>query len=244
MITKNQIRFVKSLQQKKYRNENNCFVVEGRKSIEEAISSKFKIVGTYVSKASEVPSALTEYTTISSSEMDRISGLKTAPGILSIISIPDFNWDNTTDGLTILIDDIKDPGNLGTIIRTAVWFGAQRIICSEETVELCNPKVIQATMGAVFQIPIYRMSIIETLKMFNQRKIPSYAAILNGQNLYETQFPSDAAIIIGNESHGIAKEIVAQSSNTVTIPAFGKAESLNASIAGAVLMSAYRKSLL
>lgn len=236
MITKNQIRFVKSLQQKKYRNENRLFVVEGRKSVEEAFLSDFTIQNIYVSKLSEISKGLSDYIEIPTKEMDRISSLKSAPGILAVVEIPEISWDNQTHGLTIILDDIKDPGNLGTIIRTADWFGVKRIICSENTVDLWNSKVVQSTMGAIFHVPVYYQSLEKTLEVFNKEKVPAYAAILKGKNLYDIDFPSDAAVIIGSESHGISQEIISLSSHSATIPSFGNAESLNASIACAVIL--------
>ncbi len=241
MITKNQIRFVKSLQQKKYRNEYGLFVVEGRKSVEEVLQSSLTVQKIYVSKLEEVPEGLSEFVEISSTEMKRLSGLKTAPGILAVVQIPSFSWDNSTKGITLLLDDISDPGNLGTIIRSADWFGVERIICSPNTVDLWNPKVVQATMGSLFHVPIFTLNLEEVLAVFEDKKVPSFAAVLNGENLYDISFPEDAAIIIGNESHGISQVLVDSASHAVTIPAFGRAESLNASVACAVILGVMKR---
>ena len=155
MITKNQIRFVKSLQQKKYRNENGLFVVEGRKTVGEALKSNWDIQKVYVSKQTEIPNNLVDYVAISSSEMNRISGLKTPPGVLAVVKIPALDEDISTHGITVILDDIRDPGNLGTIIRTCDWFGVKRVICSPNTVELWNPKVVQASMGSIFTFQFF-----------------------------------------------------------------------------------------
>lgn len=241
MITKNQIRFVKSLQQKKYRNENRLFVVEGRKNVAEVFASDFVIQITYVSRLSELPDELAEYEEISSKDMDRISGLKSSPGILSVVEMRDLAWDGSTKGLTIILDNIKDPGNLGTIIRSANWFGVSRVICSKNTVDLWNPKVVQATMGAIFRVPVFYNTLENVVEKMKDNNVPTFAAILDGENLYDISFSDNLAIIIGSESHGISPEIIQQASNSVTIPSFGNAESLNASIACAVILGVLRR---
>lgn len=244
MITKNQIRFVKSLQQKKCRIENNLFVVEGRKNVEELLKSNFSVQTLYCSKLKELPESANEYEEVSDNDMKRMSGMKTPPGILALVLVDNAVWKKKTNGITILLDELKDPGNLGTILRTAEWFGVQRIICSNSSVEIWNPKVVQATMGAVFQIPVFYENLAEVIPEFKSKGVKICSAVLGGENLYQTQFHKDTVIIIGSESHGISKEIVELSDKLITIPSFGKSESLNASIACAIIVGEVKSQLV
>ncbi len=236
MITRNQIQFVKSLQQKKYRKEHAMFVVEGEKMVRELLASDYEISVIY--QVSEKESSLgPDVESISNKDMQRISGLKNPSDCLAVAMQKNPAGQVDYTGITLILDDIKDPGNLGTIIRTSEWFGVRRIICSTDTVEAFNPKVVQSTMGSIFRMNIIYADLSLVMNELNQKEIPSYGAVLGGENYAKVNFPEDCALIIGSESHGISKDIQSLTKHLITIPGSSKAESLNAAVATGILLS-------
>lgn len=234
MPTKNQIRFVKSLQQKKIRNESGLFVVEGLKLYSEVLKSDFEIDVAYVNSAmsDEYPSL----EPASKSDMERMSGLKTAPPIIAVVKQKSFE-SNEFRGITLFLDDLKDPGNLGTIIRSAHWFGVNRIIASPHTVELYNPKVIQASMGSAFFLDYQVKDLIMASSAFKQNEIPLVGTTLSGKDYLEMGKVEDVVLIIGSESHGIHSDLVSLLDLEYKITSFGEAESLNAAVACSIFLS-------
>ena len=241
MITKNTIKSVAALRQQKYRKEQQLFVVEGRKMVNELIESNFEIINLFVTEKycseNEIQSDKVEITT--EVQMEQMTGQDTAPGILAVVRQPKQVALNADATMVLALDGISNPGNMGTIIRTADWFGISNIVCSDDCVEIWNPKVIQATMGSIF-----RMNIIETdLEAYlNENKNQGkaiYGALLNGENLFKRQEKAEGIIVIGSESHGIRPNILPLITHPITIPRTegSLTESLNASVAAAIIVA-------
>lgn len=245
MLSKSQISFVKSLHQKKFRKEHALFIVEGIKSVTEFLQSDY-IVDTVYCTENLLPklgnlSQKIQPQLISSTDLDRISTLTTPQQILALVKMPvngRFNRQNLRGNFSLALDSVQDPGNLGTIIRTADWFGIKNIICSEDTVELYNPKVVQASMGSLPRIKIFYTNLAELL---NDCPVPVYGALLNGESIYQTNFGNEGIVVLGNEGNGISGEILRLISKPVTIPSFGKAESLNVAISASIICSEIKR---
>jgi TrmH family RNA methyltransferase len=255
MLSKNQIKFLNSLKQKKIRQEQNLFIAEGNKIIPELLASTIKVKQIY-----SIPSALEKLKTtdaveciaIKTAELDRISSLTTPNEMIAVCEIPAYtlNISELKNKLTLLLDTIKDPGNLGTIIRIADWFGIETIICSDQSADAFNSKVVQATMGSIARIKIHYTDLNEFL-MLNQKepKLPVFGALLEGKSIYSMQLPNTAFILIGNESKGISAALIPYITHKITIPSFshfksiqGETESLNAAIATSIICSEFRRS--
>lgn len=241
MLSKSQISFLKSLQQKKVRKTHGRFLVEGIKSITEFINSDYVIDTIYHTDNFEPKllklSQRINFERTSATDLAKFSSLTTPQEIIALIKIP--AWPalltaNPQQGFSIVLDGIQDPGNLGTIIRTADWFGIRDIICSEDTVDVYNPKVVQATMGSLSRIRVHYTDLPALLK---NSRVPVFGALFNGENIYKTNFGDHGLIVMGNEGNGIRPEIEALIQHPVTIPLLGKAESLNVAIATAVFCS-------
>lgn len=246
MLSRSQIKHIQSLQRKKYRTLHQQYFVEGPKIVEEAIIENALDIEIFANKiwVEENESLLQKYappvTIINDKDLDRISYLKTANKVLAMLPTKDKEIPSKIMGLNIFLENIQDPGNLGTIIRCADWFGAQGVYCSSNCADVFNPKVVQACMGSNFHIPVY---YVEPEVFIKNLSIPIYAATISGQNLYDTTVGSDAMILIGNESKGLSDSIQSMSNNAITIPKKGKAESLNAANASAVILSYFANNL-
>lgn len=247
MISKSQISLIKSLQQKKYRKEHQLFLVEGLKAISEFLDSNYNFDAIYCVKSiiPKLPklSHNQKVFEISEQELVKISALQTPQGILALVKIPiqaQFNPSELRD-IVIVLDGIQDPGNLGTIIRTADWFGFKNIICSENTVDVYNPKVVQATMGSLARVNISYYPLVELLK---NSTLPKYGALLNGDNVFKVIWPTEGFVIFGSEGKGISEEILTLITKPVTIPGFGPTESLNVAICTAIICTEIRRNLL
>ncbi len=241
MLSKSQISLLKSLQHKKDRIRYGLFLVEGYKSVIEFINSPYQIEAIYHT-ASFNPKVLKlsqkiNLSEISVTDIEKISSLKTPQQITALVKIP--VWPAISNiklkgKFSLVLDGIQDPGNMGTIIRTADWFGITDIICAEDTVDVYNPKVIQASMGSLSRINVHYVDLAGVL---NQTGLPVFGALLNGESIYTTNFGNEGLIIMGNEGNGIRPEIEKLISKAVTIPRTGKAESLNVAIAAAIFCS-------
>jgi len=241
MLSKSQISLLKSLQHKKFRIEHGFFLVEGIKSVKEFIDSAYQIEAIYHTYTFD-PNLLKlsrkiNFQGISLNDLEKISTLKTPQDIVALVKIPE--WPVLTQAIlkqkfSIVLDGIQDPGNMGTIIRTADWFGIKHIICSEDTVDVYNPKVIQATMGSLSRINVYYIDLQPFLSQIN---MPAFGALLDGTNIYQTNFGDEGLIVMGNEGNGLRPEIVKLVHKAITIPRVGKAESLNVGIATAIFCS-------
>jgi len=218
MLSKNQIKLINSLQQKKYRNLHGLFIVEGKKSVNEFLQSDFELESLFVLENQEVKTKSQEINkiVINSNELKKISALKNANQVLAVFKIPK-NIELVNNGLILALDDIKDPGNLGTIIRLCDWFGIKQLVCSLETVDCYNPKVVQASMGSLTRVNI----LYTDLKVYlSKTELPIYTTLLEGENVYKSKLPKDAIIIMGNEANGISDTISSFSTNKITIPNF------------------------
>ncbi len=238
MLSKPQIRTITSLQHKKFRREYGLFVVEGIKSVMEFIHSNYTVQHIYytpqaAAKVVKIPQNI-KSEQISEQDLNRISSLKTPQGILALVEIPtdrSLAIDALQNGFNLVLDDIQDPGNLGTIIRTAEWFGFRQIICSLGSVDAYNPKVVQASMGSLARMAV-RYTDIAALTA--NAPVPVFGAVLDGTPIYETNFGDAGLIVLGNEGNGISAAVLANIGHRVTIPRIGQAESLNVAVSTAL----------
>ena len=240
MVSKNQIKLITSLQQKKFRQANQLFVAEGVKVIQELLQSNSVLEHLYVTENIFETVDSSKKTVISSADLQKISSLSTANNCLALFKIPSFQKINSDD-LIVALDDVRDPGNLGTIIRLCDWFGVKQIICSNETVDVYNPKVVQATMGSIARVNVSYIDLNLYLKESNQE---IFGTFMDGKNVYQEKLPAKGILVLGNEANGICQEIEKLVSNRIAIPRFGaikKTESLNVATATAIFLSEFRR---
>ena len=239
-VTKAELKFIRQLQQKKYRKLHNSFVVEGWKSIRDFIKAGYKPVKIYTTQTLDDIPGKNNQKIINPKQLKQISFLQHPKDALAVFEMIQTGTLPVT-GLILALDDLQDPGNLGTIIRTADWFGVRNIVCSENTVDCYNPKVVQATMGALANVNITYTNLAKFLKQID---LPVYGTFLSGDNIYQSSLPNEAVILIGNEGNGIKPEIATLTTHRIHIPqaAGAIAESLNASIATAVVLNEFYKS--
>lgn len=254
MLSNNKIKWIRALEQKKYRKETGCFVVEGEKMVKELINSSVLVNEIYATQSMYSEMQLiagnkSEVILIKEPELERISQLSTPNQVLAIAQMPKEpeNVDRISS-LNIALDNIQDPGNLGTIIRTAVWFGIGNIFCSHETVDAYNPKVVQSTMGALFKVNIHYIHLDNLLSKAKSQKIPIFGTRLDGTNLFTTVLPENAIILMGNESKGLSGELSSKVDKNLMIPSFpsevANIESLNVSVATAIICAEFRRQSL
>ncbi len=250
MITKNQIQLLTSLQIKKFRNEHGLFIAEGEKISALLLNSSYKIHSLYATKewltGNKISNDLsTKIFETSNHELQKISGLSSPQEVIIVAEIPNHSlqFNDLNSALTLVFDEIKDPGNLGTIIRIADWFGIRHIICSPDSVDVFNPKVIQATMGSFCHVEVHYLPL-EELFSWNHH-LPVYGTAMDGKNLYECDLEPNGLIVFGNESRGIKQKYKSQIDQKIKIPSFNnnpsKAESLNISIAAGIVCSEFRR---
>lgn len=239
MISKATGKFIKSLQVKKYRKEEQSFIVEGAKSVAELLRSDFEVKWLAATDdflqlhANVLSNRHIEWTEASSKELGQLGTFQTNDGALAIASMKPNQPLTVQNEYALILDKIRDPGNLGTIIRTADWYGIDKIIASEETADFYNPKVISATMGSFCRVQLYYANLVEYL---NSTHLPVYGTFLNGKNIYTVDFEKAGLIAVGNEANGISTEVGQLVTVPITIPKRGGAESLNASIATAIVL--------
>ncbi len=242
MITKNTVKSVQALKQAKYRKEQQRFVVEGRKSVEELLRSNFETTALYATERfmEENPWNDERIEIATETQMEQMSSMDTPPGVLAVASIPKRTMDTLCrEPLDLALDGIGNPGNLGTIIRTAEWFGIRNIICSQDCVEIWNPKVIQATMGSVFRVNLVYTDLEAYLNEQKAKGKSIYGALLEGENLFKKSRWAEGVLVIGSESHGIRSSLLPMITHPITIPrAEGSVtESLNASMATGIILA-------
>ena len=242
MLSKPQIRAITSLQQKKFRREQRLFVVEGVKSVAEFLHSDYRVQRIYhtaqaAAKLPKIPQNI-KSVEIDEATMKRISSLKAPQGVLALVDLPDFlpiTGDKLRSGFHLVLDDIQDPGNLGTIIRTAEWFGLTHLICSTGSVDAYNPKTVQASMGSLARMQVHYTDIAALVA---HSSVPVFGAVLNGTSIYSTDFGQRGLVVLGNEGNGISERVLRHITHRVTIPRIGQAESLNVAISAALLCAA------
>jgi RNA methyltransferase, TrmH family len=251
MLTNQKIKWIKSLEQKKFRKETGCFVVEGEKMVNELLKSRYKTIEIYATSSLSSEMRLKApkdilIEEITEVQLERISQLKSPNKVLAVAELPSKAIQpDITKGLSIMLDNLQDPGNLGTIIRTAAWFGIGTIYCSPDTVDVFNPKVVQSTMGALFNMNMIYHPLDEIIQLAKQSNTPVYGTHLNGENIYKAKFQGNAIIIMGNESQGLSEKISRQVDQNLFIPTFpagvNAVESLNVSVAMGIVCAEFRR---
>lgn len=244
MLVKSQIKYIQSLSQKKVREEEGVFVAEGPKIINEFLGAghlflqQLFATEEWLMANSTITGKLDirQVTTVRNPEMERLSFLKTPHDVLAIFRKPVFTEELRLERCwTLLLDTIQDPGNLGTIIRSADWFGVQQIVCSPDSADWLNPKVVQAAMGSIARVRVEYMDLASVLA--GNKNLPVYATLLEGQPLVEIKSGKEGILLIGNESKGIQPSLITPSVIKVTIPRKGGGESLNAAVATGICLS-------
>ena len=239
MLSKNQIKLIRGLSQKKNRQQEGLFIVEGIKGISEFLKSDFKLKNLYTTTPIfEAPSELV--VAISEADLKKISSLKNPNTALAIFEIPKPRQ-VSSQGLVIALDDVRDPGNLGTIIRLCDWYGVKDLVCSLNTVDCYNSKVVQATMGSLTRVNVQYLDLNDYLESSNTKV---FGTFLDGENVYTSELPSEGVIVLGNEANGISETIESHVHRKITIPQFGEikqTESLNVANATAILLSEFRR---
>lgn len=249
MLSKAQLKLIKSLEQKKFRKEHKLFVAEGGKTVGDLIACGLPcklIIATNEWIAGHTLNSATPITEVSEEDMKRASFLRTPQGVLALFSYPQEESDYThpTSTLCLALDNVQDPGNMGTIIRIADWFGIEHIYCSTGCVDAFNPKTVQATMGAIGRVKIHYTNLPALLYTLKE-KAPVYGTFLNGDNIYNCELQQRGLIVMGNEGNGISKECEENITKRLFIPNYpaerATSESLNVSTATAIICSEFRR---
>lgn len=238
-LSKNKIKWIRSLHQKKHRDELGLYLVEGEKMVAEAIRyTKDLIELIAYTEDFNADISMEEKYCISEKELEQISTLKTPNKAFAILRKNKNITISSKNELIIALDGVQDPGNMGTILRIADWYGVKNIVCSKNTVECYNPKVVQASMGAIFRVQTHYVDLKEWLSNYG---LPIYGALLEGENIYKkTELPT-GILLMGNEGKGISEELIPLITDPISIPRFGDAESLNVSVATGILVSEFKR---
>ncbi|MEQ9286324.1 MAG: RNA methyltransferase [Cyclobacteriaceae bacterium] len=244
MITNKDAKFIKSLQLKKYREREKSFVVEGGKNVIELLGSSLKIRRLFVTQrfleenGQKMAEGNTRFEIVTEKDLVKAGSFQTNAFALAVVQIPELPVLKIENRHVLAFENLQDPGNLGTIIRLADWYGFSHIVCSPDSVDAYNPKVISASMGSFARIRVYYENLPDFI---NQSDLPVYGAVLSGESIHETSFEDKGILLFGNESQGISSGLVPFITNPVKIPGFGKAESLNVAIATAVFCDNLRR---
>jgi len=238
MISKNQIKFVKQLEQKKYRQREGAFVAEGPKVVGDLLMAKYSPIHLFATEEWATANNKQDCLIVTPDELRKLSFLQHPQQVLAVFRKPSYSKLQTSS-LTLALDGIQDPGNLGTIIRIADWFGINAIVCSEDTADAWNPKVVQATMGSIARVSMIYTNLEEYL---SHTTLPVCGTLLDGDNIYTQKLPHEAIIVMGNEGNGISPAIRQIVTHRLLIPQFRPgAESLNVAIATAITCSEFRR---
>ena len=252
-ITKADILFVRALGQRKTRRETGLFIVEGEKMVQELLGSPLHIHSLYALDAwyagcPDLPASLHDKCyTLTTNDLERISSLKTPNQVLAVVHQPTHTLEmqHITDALSLALDRVQDPGNLGTILRLADWFGIDDIVCSEDSADVFNPKVIQASMGAVFRVRVHYRPLVPYLQAVTGQGLPVYGTFLDGRPIYDEVIRPHGVIVMGNESQGISPAVAGYVGQRLRIPCYpeGKprSESLNVAVATALVCGEFRR---
>ena len=245
MLSKNTVKFIKSLHQKKYRLESAKFFVEGEKSVVEVLQSSFTVDLLLVTQefatkhAALLSGKAFEVLFVTPNQLEQLGQYQSNDAALAVVQMKANQAFLPEKGELILaLDEVRDPGNLGTIIRIADWYGIKKLIFSSHTAEFYNPKVIQSSMGSFTRVQFYYGDLAQA---FQEWKLPVYGAFLEGESIHELTNPTPGVLLLGNESQGISKEVEKWVSSKITIPSFGKAESLNVAIATAIFCDNFKR---
>jgi TrmH family RNA methyltransferase len=245
MLSKNTVKFIKSLHQKKYRVESGKFFVEGEKSVLEVLQSDFVVEMLVVTEEFELrhsnilSSFRGQLIQATQNQLEDLGQFQSNDSALAVVQMKK-NAPFVPEGepLILALDDVRDPGNLGTIIRLADWYGISKLVFSKQTAEFYNPKVIQSTMGSFTRVKFFYTDLPS---IFEEWKLPVYGAFLGGESIHDLETPSPGILLMGNESKGISSGLERYVSKKVTIPGFGHAESLNVAIATAILCDNFKR---
>lgn len=245
MLSKNTVKFIKSLHQKKYRSEIGKFFVEGEKSVLEVLQSDFTVdlllaTESFVQKHSRMlRSYRGELIQVTQNQLEQVGQYQSNDAALAVVGMKENSaFEPENEELILALDDVRDPGNLGTIIRVADWYGIRKLVFSPQTAEFYNPKVIQATMGSFTRVQFFYEDLE---RVFGRWQIPVYGAFLDGENIHKMGKPSQGILLMGNEAKGISPALEKRVTQKVTIPGFGMAESLNVAIATAILCDNFKR---
>lgn len=234
-LTHAQIKMIRSLKDKKFRDEYGLFVVEGEKLVREALDSSYEVESVYRMEE------------IGENVMSRISLCATPSPVLALVRIPtdrsSYGKCGISGGLCLALDSVRDPGNMGTILRVADWFGVETVYLSPDCTDIFAPKVVQATMGSIFRVRTEVADIPELCRAFSSQGRPVYGTLLDGEDIYASNLEEQALVVMGNESNGVSGAVRNEISRGLRIPSFGKsgAESLNVAVATAVTLSEFRR---
>lgn len=239
MVSKSKLKFIKSLQVKKYRKQEQSFVVEGAKSVAELLDSDFVVTWLAASEnflfqnENLIRARNIEAVSASERELEQLGSFQTNNAAVALAKMKANTMPDLKDGFCLILDDLRDPGNVGTIIRTADWYGIENVIASEETADFYNPKTISATMGSFCRMNVFYTDLPSFI---SGNSLPVFGAFMDGADVHKVDFGKRGAIVIGNESNGISNPLSTLIKHRVTIPKLGKAESLNAAIATGIIL--------
>ncbi|MEI8142312.1 MAG: RNA methyltransferase [Chitinophagia bacterium] len=240
MINKNELKYIQSFAHKKHWAEESVFMIEGPKMMEELMASEWVIRQAYATKdwIQSQPFKPHYVTEVADFELDKMTQLQKANQVIALVEKTQSHTPINLKGqLTLLLDGIQDPGNLGTIIRTADWFGLHQIIVSADTASCYNPKVVQSTMGSILRVEVI---VADLAELIQASKMPIYGAVLEGKSIQTTELAKEGLLIIGNESKGIRSPLLSMITNPITIPKYGAAESLNAAVATGIILAKWQ----
>lgn len=240
MVSKNQIKTITSLQQKKYRKQHKLFFAEGIKVVQELLNSNFELHQLFTTQEIFTGLDNDKVELITEAELKKISALATPNVCLALFVMPE-EKPVPDSGLIVALDDVRDPGNLGTIIRLCDWFGISHLVCSEQCVDVFNPKVVQATMGSITRVNVVYTDLEAYLA---KTVLPVFGTFMDGKNIYTESLPENGIIVMGNEANGISKPIEDRVEHKIAIPRFGnlqQTESLNVATAAAIILSEFRR---
>jgi len=234
MLIKSQVKYIQSLGQKKFRDQEGAFVVEGPKMVKELLAASslelLYLVGVASFREAGIP-----FIEVKESELERLSSLSTPNQVLAVFRKPVFTTARFEQGVTLVLDGIQDPGNLGTIVRIADWFGISRVVCSPDSADVFSPKATQSTMGSISRVQVVYEDPVPLIGRYPD--LPVYGAVLEGESIYGQPRISGGWVVIGNESKGIREPLLQRATHPVTIPRIGQAESLNAAVATGIILS-------
>ncbi|AYM87082.1 RNA methyltransferase [Pseudoalteromonas agarivorans] len=241
MISKNQLKLIRQLGQKKYRKQYNQYLVQGEKNVLELLNSPLKAVDIFATQAfinthqNQFPEV--DFTPAEEESLTKASTLVSNNAAIAVVDMPKADLPNNT-GLILALDGVSDPGNLGTIIRVADWYGIKHIVTSTDSADAYNPKTISATMGSFVRVSVSQVELPEYLQTLN---MPIYGAFLDGQSVHTTDLSAKGVLLMGSESHGIREQCAKLVSDKITIPAFGEAESLNVAMATGIILDNFKR---
>lgn len=226
-----EIKQIRSLREKKFRDSLGLFIVEGEKMVEEALASSFEVIK--VLRQEDIGKDL----------MDKLSSFSTSSPVMAVVKRPVTHVAPSVGGLCLALDSVRDPGNMGTIIRLAEWFGVETLYYSPDSVEIFNPKVIQSSMGSIFRVKTVCMDIPSVCRMFHEAGQKIYGTFLDGANIYQSNLEKEGLVVMGNESRGISNSTAGLVDSRILIPSYGnsRAESLNVAVATAVTLAEFKR---